>query len=111
MRKTDMSHLGDGGSILHFWMFNAGMAITWLCLYILEMFAVIGIGYMFTVEPMPDTASVTSQLGCAFINLMYGISVFVIAATIRSLWLFGNIYILRMELYGLLKRLFRWGDL
>ena len=111
MQKTDLSYLGDGFSAIHFWVFNICVLIAWLSLRTLAIFAGIGIDYIFTVDSTSVAASITGQLGCAFINLIYGVSVLAIATTILSLWLFGNIYILRMELYGLLKRLFRWGDL
>ena len=111
MRKTDLSYLGEGFSALHFWVFNACMTIAWLALRVLALFAGIGINYIFTIDPTPVSTSVTGQLGCAFISLMYGLSVLAIATVILTSWLFGNIYILRKELYELAKRLFRWGDL
>jgi hypothetical protein len=111
MRRNDLSYLGDGVSALRYWVFNAFMVTTWLSLKVIVLFAGIGVNYMFTVEPTPVATSVTSQLGCAFINLMYGISVLVLASVIIITWLLGNVYIFRKELYYGMKAYFRRGDL
>lgn len=81
--------------------------VVWLALHMLQMFAIIGVGYIFEIDPVNVTASVTGQLGCAFVNLMYGLSVLALAIFIIMAWFCGNIYILRKEIYELVKWYFR----
>ena len=111
MRKNDVGYLGDGFSPIRFWVFNFGMAIVWLSLCMLQTFAVIGVGYMFTVDPVNTTTTITGQMGCAFINLLYGTSALVLVVFIQLIWIGGNVYIIRKELYELANWLFRWDDL
>ena len=103
--------LGTGFDPVRFWIFNTIMFVEWFSLNLMQTFAIIGVGAIFQTATEEVATSSLGTLGMAFVNLMYAVPLLIIAMLITVVWIYGNAYILRKELYELAERYFRWGDL
>jgi Na+/H+-dicarboxylate symporter len=111
MRRNDKNGLGDGFSLVNFTVFNTVMIIVWTAFRILIIYAQLGAGAILATGSEEVGASVLGQLGGAFVNLMYGFPIIVLGVFLLVIWFYGFVYIIRKELYEVIARYFRWGDL
>lgn len=105
--------LGEGFSVSLFWIFNSIATLVYMAFRFLQIYAVIGVSQIITygAEELHGNTSVLATLGVSFINLIYGVSTLVLYFCIVLLWLAGNLYIFRRELYHWYCDYFRVGDL
>lgn len=111
MRKNDIRYLGDGFSLIHFWVFNGAMITCYVALNILQTFAILGMNAFLLASENALQTTPLAQLGWAFLNLIYGLSLIIIFTLIVVMWSCGNLYIMRKELYWVMMRYFRWDEL
>lgn len=104
-------YLGDGFNPIYLFEFNICAIAVYLSVRILMMLAVIGVGYIFTLTTTAAEPSTLENLGSAFVNLIYGVSAIVTLIFVLSMWVLGNVYLLRKELYEFGESVFHWDDL